>query len=84
MKIQEITTVGINELFTGTKASTCKAAQKTGHSLGASATASCKAQGLMRRDSKRKHRVGNKVVKVGGTKLKGEKYGGDLPDYNKG
>ena len=52
--------------------------------MGKSALDSCKSQGLIRRDSKRKHRVGKKVIKVGGTKLKGEKYGGELPDYNKG
>jgi hypothetical protein len=38
---------------------------------------------LIKRSGKRKHRVGKKVIKVSGTHLKGEKYGGELPDYNK-
>ena len=76
--------MNLRELFTGTKPSTCKKYAGSPGQLGKSALDSCKSQGLIRRDSKRKHRVGKKVIKIGGTKLKGEKYGGELPDYNKG
>lgn len=53
-------------------------------SLGASALASCKSQGLRRRDSKVKAKYGggDKRKKIVG-KVKGKKYGGPLPDWSK-
>lgn len=73
----------LRELFTGTKPSTCKKYAGNPSQLGKSALDSCKSKGLIKRSGKRKHRVGKKVIKVSGTRLKGEKYGGELPDYNK-
>jgi len=73
----------LRELFTGAKPSTCKKYKGQPHKLGKSALDSCKSQGIIKRSGKRKHRVGKKVIKVSGTHLKGEKYGGELPDYNK-
>lgn len=52
--------------------------------LGASQLASCKSQGLRRREGKKSHKLGaspDSRVTVGGKKLKGEKYGGKLPDW---
>jgi hypothetical protein len=53
--------------------------------LGASALASCKSQGLRRREGNKSHKLGKSPksrVKVGGKKLKGQKYGGKLPDWS--
>ena len=53
--------------------------------LGASNLASCKSQGLRARDGEKSHLITagkrNVRVTVGGKKIKGEKYGGPLPDY---
>jgi len=52
--------------------------------LGASQLASCKSQGLRRREGKKSHKLGSSPasrVTVGGKKLKGKKYGGNLPDW---
>lgn len=49
--------------------------------LGASNLASCKSQGLRAREGKKSHKVGKKRITVGGKKIKGDKYGGPLPDY---
>jgi hypothetical protein len=53
--------------------------------LGASQLASCKSQGLRARDGEKSHLIGHggsKVrVTVGGKKIKGQKYGGPLPDF---
>ena len=51
-------------------------------SLGASALASCKSQGLRTRSGKKSHKVGKKRVTVGGKKIKGKSHGGPLPDYS--
>lgn len=51
-------------------------------SLGASALASCKSQGLRGRKSKVKHTIGKKRKKITGKKIKGKKYGGPLPDWS--
>ena len=51
-------------------------------SLGASALASCKSQGLRTRSGRKSHKVAKKRVTVGGKKIKGKKYGGPLPDYS--
>lgn len=52
--------------------------------LGASQLASCKSQGLRRREGKKTHKLGKSPdsrITVGGKKLKGKKYGGKLPDW---
>lgn len=55
---------------------------KTDAELGASNLSSCKSQGLRARDGKKSHKVGDKRITVGGKKIKGQKYGGPLPDYS--
>lgn len=53
--------------------------------LGASNLSSCKAQGLRARDGNKSHKLGKgpeSRVKVGGHKIKGQKYGGPLPDWS--
>ena len=53
--------------------------------LGASNLASCKSQGLRARDGKKSHKLGKTAksrVKVDGHKIKGNKYGGPLPDWS--
>jgi len=53
--------------------------------LGASNLASCKSQGLRARDGNKSHKLGKTKksrVKVGGHKIKGNKYGGPLPDWS--
>ena len=55
---------------------------KPNSKLGASALASCKAQGLRTRSGKKSHKVGKRRVTVGGKKIKGKAYGGPLPDWS--
>lgn len=55
---------------------------KTDAELGASNLSSCKSQGLRARDGKKSHKIGNKRITVGGKKIKGKAYGGDLPDWS--
>ena len=64
--------------------SLCKSS-KPNNAIGASALASCKSQGLRRRtgDKKQKITKGQPEQRVGGKKIKGEKYGGPLPNYDK-
>jgi hypothetical protein len=53
--------------------------------LGASNLASCKSQGLRARDGKKSHKLGKTAksrVKMDGHKIKGNKYGGPLPDWS--
>ena len=50
--------------------------------LGASALASCKSQGLRKRDGKKSHKIGKRRIKVGGKKIKGKAHGGPLPDWS--
>jgi hypothetical protein len=62
----------------------CKSS-KPDNELGASQLASCKSQGLRARDGNKSHKLGkspNSRVKVGGHKIKGQKYGGPLPDWS--
>ena len=58
---------------------------KPNSELGASNLASCKRQGLRAREGKKSHLVGHGKsgvrITVGGKKIKGQKYGGPLPDY---
>lgn len=55
---------------------------KTDAELGASNLSSCKSQGLRARDGKKSHKIGRKRITVGGKKIKGKAYGGDLPDWS--
>lgn len=61
--------------------SLCKSS-KPDSALGASALASCKSQGYRRREGKKSHKVGKKRITMGGKKIKGKKYGGEIPDYS--
>jgi hypothetical protein len=61
------------------------ASSKPDSELGASQLASCKSQGLRSRDGNKSHKLGKSPksrVKVGGHKIKGQKYGGPLPDWS--
>jgi len=78
MKINEITE-GIQLEKSSRKLCT---STKPDDELGASNLASCKSQGLRSREGKKSHLVGKKRITVGGKKIKGEKYGGPLPDYS--
>jgi hypothetical protein len=58
---------------------------KPDEDLGASQLASCKSQGLRARDGEKSHKLGKTKksrVKVGGKRIKGDKYGGPLPDWS--
>ena len=55
---------------------------KPDSALGASALASCKAQGYRARTGGKSHKIGKKRKTVGGKKIKGKKYGGPLPDWS--
>jgi len=59
----------------------CKS-NRSDSSLGASALASCKSQGLRRRDTKVKHTLNKKRQNITGRKVKGKSYGGPLPDWS--
>ena len=62
----------------------CKSS-KPDADLGASMLASCKSQGLRARDGDKSHKLGKTSksrVKVGGHRIKGQKYGGPLPDWS--
>lgn len=59
----------------------CKSS-KSNADLGASATASCKSQGLRPREGEKSHLIGDTRKKVGGKKIKGQAHGGPLPDYS--
>jgi len=52
--------------------------------IGASAEASCKSQGLRAREGEKSHLIGDKRVTMGGNKIKGKQYGGEIPDYGSG
>lgn len=56
--------------------------KKSDKDLGASMLASCKAQGLRARDGHKKARVGKKIIKLAGKRIKSSKYGGPLPTWN--
>ena len=58
---------------------------KPDEDLGASNLSSCKSQGLRARDGNKSHKLGKSAksrIKVGGHKIKGQKYGGPLPDWS--
>jgi hypothetical protein len=61
------------------------ASTRSDSELGASNLASCKSQGLRARDGEKSHKLGKSPksrVKVGGHRIKGQKYGGPLPDWS--
>ena len=81
MKINDIITETIKaELDEKASRALCLST-KANADLGASNLASCKSQGLRAREGKKSHKVGKKRITVGGKKIKGDKYGGPLPDY---
>lgn len=55
---------------------------KPDSALGASNLASCKSQGLRAREGDKSHKIGSRRVTVKGKRLKGKKYGGELPDWS--
>lgn len=59
----------------------CTSAKPDG-ALGSSNLSSCRSQGLRPRQSGKSYRIGGKVTKVRGLKVKGTKYGGPIPDYS--
>ena len=57
---------------------------KSNKDLGASNLASCKSQGLRRREGNKSHLMGKgpeSRMTMGGHKVKGKKYGGKIPDW---
>ena len=55
---------------------------KSDSALGASQLASCKSQGYRSREGGKSHKVGSERIKMRGKKIKGQKYGGPLPDWS--
>ena len=56
---------------------------KSNKDLGASNLASCKSQGLRAREGNKSHLINKKRVTMGGKRIKGEPYGGSIPNYSK-
>ena len=83
MKIVELNTELDSEINNEWQASKklCRASRPN-DSLGASALASCKSQGLRKREGKKSHKIGKRRVTVGGKKIKGKDHGGPLPDWS--
>lgn len=54
---------------------------KPNSALGASALSSCKAQGYRGRETEKTYKLGGERKKIKGSKIKGKKYGGPLPDW---
>lgn len=82
MRIYEVIEPISNDLDEGKASRKLCVSTKTDAELGASNLASCKSQGLRARDGKKSHKIGKKRITVGGKKIKGQKYGGPLPDYS--
>ena len=81
MKMNEIS--DIDALEATPTPSYCKKTPKD--EMGASWKASCKSQGLARRDGKKSHKKpGGKRVTMGGKSNKGRAHGGWIPDYGSG
>ena len=55
--------------------------KKSDKELGASQLSSCKAQGLRKRDTERKFKIGKSTKKIKGTFVKASDYGGPLPKW---
>ena len=75
MKISEVTEAEA-------PAELCKSS-KPDKELGASQLASCKSQGLRKRTTKRKYKIGGVTKGISGKKVRGKKYGGILPVHGK-
>lgn len=58
------------------------ASSKPDSELGASQLSSCKSQGLRAREGKKSHKIGKTRITMGGHKIKGKKYGGNIPDWS--
>lgn len=58
----------------------CKSS-KPNDALSASDLASCKSQGLRARTTKRKYKIGGVTKGISGKKVRGKKYGGNLPAH---
>lgn len=82
MKVLELIEGREQDVVDWQASSTLCKSSKPDSAIGASALASCKSQGLRRREGKKSHKVGKKRITVGGKKLKGKSYGGPLPDYS--
>jgi hypothetical protein len=78
MKIVELIDRAVDEAPASKKLCT---SSKPDAALGASNLASCKSQGLRAREGGKSHKIGHKRVHVKGKKIKGKKYGGELPDW---
>ena len=59
------------------------ACNKPASQLPASWVSSCKSKGRMKRTGSRNEKIGGRTQKVAGKRIKGQKYGGPLPDYSK-
>ena len=83
MKIVELNTELDSEINNEWQASKklCRSSRPN-DSLGASALASCKSEGLRKREGKKSHKIGKRRVTVGGKKIKGKDHGGPLPDWS--
>jgi hypothetical protein len=60
------------------------ASSRSNKDLGASNLASCKSQGLRRREGNKSHLMGKgpeSRMTMGGHTVKGKKYGGKIPDW---
>ena len=55
--------------------------KKSDEELGASQLSSCKAQGLRKRDTNRKFRIGKDTEKIKGKLVRSADYGGPLPKW---
>jgi|TARA_B100001094_G_scaffold56677_1_gene52157 hypothetical protein len=83
MKMNEITEIELDTMEAKPTPSYCKKTPRD--EMSASWKASCKSQGLTRREGKKSHKKpgGNRET-MGGKKLKGQAHGGWLPDYGSG
>ena len=59
------------------------ACNKPASQLPASWVSSCKSKGRMKRTGNRNEKIGGRTQNVAGKRIKGQKYGGPLPDYSK-
>jgi hypothetical protein len=74
----------VHEIITEKASRALCISTKPDSDLGASNLASCKSQGLRARDGKKSHLMGKDSksrMTMGGNKVKGNKYGGKIPDW---
>jgi hypothetical protein len=79
MRIIEIIDINIAENIGPAPRGVCS---KPASALPASWLSSCKSQGKKKRTGARRQKIGNKTVRVAGKRIKGQAYGGPLPDYS--